>query len=243
MPYVYTAAYYDAFLKPQPNETYEAFVTRCTGAMMTLEPGMTQEEALELCLRAWGHYLFGSAKEMTVTLKRELYGANGIYFEPWWGDWTIAEIHSAVLPTITYSAVEKARAGSGDSFRIQKSVEDKQLVFGWANVAKDANGQYPLDWDGDVTEPEELEQAAYTFVLKYRETGEQHQGEAKGYLVESMMFTKEKQEVLGIPPGILPEAWWVGFYLPDKEVFQKVKSGEYEMFSVQGVGKRVPTGQ
>ncbi|MNP76704.1 hypothetical protein D3C76_1739960 [compost metagenome] len=70
-----------------------------------------------------------------------------------------------------------------------------------------------------------------------------HEGEAKGDLVESVMFTKEKMDAMGIPHGIVPEGWWVGFHIPDKEVFAKVKSGEYGMWSVQGTGRRVPTGQ
>lgn len=147
----------------------------------------------------------------------------------------------ATPPTGTES--DMGTSGDGNMFRISKSVEDKQLVFGWANIAVDIDGTYPLDWDGDVTPPEELEKAAYTFVLKYRATGENHQGGVKGNLVESIMFTKEKQQAMGIPEGIVPEGWWVGFHIPDKEVFAKIKSGEYEMFSVQGSAHRAPTGQ
>jgi hypothetical protein len=57
------------------------------------------------------------------------------------------------------------------------------------------------------------------------------------------MFTKEKQSALGIPDGVLPEGWWVGFHVPDAEVFAKIKTGEYEMFSVQGSAIKAPTGQ
>lgn len=242
MPYIESDAWYSASLKPQEGEGYAAFVTRCVPALQSLVPNITYEQAQAMVESAWGDYILRTASEATITIKRDLYESDA-YLDKWWGDWKIAEVHSATLPTITYSSVEKAKAASGDEFKIAKSVEEKQLVFGWANVSKEADGSYPIDWDGDVTPPEELENAAYTFVLKYRETGEQHQGEAVGHLVESIMFTKEKQEALGIPPGILPEGWWVGFYIPDKEVFEKAKKGEYEMFSVQGTAKRVPTGQ
>lgn len=125
-------------------------------------------------------------------------------------------------------------------FTKAREQEDEQLVFGWANWSLDKDGQVPFDWHGDIKSPAELEKAAYNFVLKYRATGEQHQGGVKGHLVESMMFTKEKMAAMGIPEGILPQGWWVGFHIPDKEVFAKVKSGEYQMFSIEGKSKRVP---
>lgn len=125
-------------------------------------------------------------------------------------------------------------------FEKSKTQEDEQLVFGWANWSVDPAGEVPFDWHGDIKAPAELEKAAYNFVLKYRATGENHEGDVKGSLVESMMFTKEKIAALGIPEGTLPVGWWVGFHVPDKEVFAKVKSGEYQMFSIQGKSKRVP---
>lgn len=126
------------------------------------------------------------------------------------------------------------------SFEKSRAQEDEQLVFGWANWSLDPEGNIPFDWHGDAKSPGELEKAAYNFVLKYRVTGEEHAGGVKGHLVESMMFTKEKMEAMGIPEGTLPQGWWVGFHIPDKEVFAKVKSGEYQMFSIEGKSKRVP---
>lgn len=123
---------------------------------------------------------------------------------------------------------------------ITKSNDDERLVFGWASVAKDEDGNYPLDHDGHIFEPEVLEKAAYDFVVDYRATGERHMGDSIGTMVESIMFTKEKMQVLGIPDGTLPEGWWVGFRIDDVEVFQKIKSGEYGMFSIQGTGNTKP---
>lgn len=124
--------------------------------------------------------------------------------------------------------------------QIQKFVEDEQNVFGWANVSLDTGGNHPLDWDGDQCDPEQLEKASYKFVTKCRESGEMHAGKAKGELIESIMFTKAKMNAMGIPEGCIPEGWWVGFHYPDKEVFNKVKSGKYKMFSIQGKAKRIP---
>lgn len=122
---------------------------------------------------------------------------------------------------------------------ISKMNDDQHLVFGWANVSINADGSIPLDWQGDITSPEVLEKAAYQYVLKYRTTGEMHQGEAVGYLIESCMFTKQKMQAMGIPEGVLPEGWWVGFYIPDDEVVDKIKSGQYKMFSIQGKARRL----
>ena len=123
---------------------------------------------------------------------------------------------------------------------LTKMHDEQHLVFGWANVSLDKDGSAPLDWQGDITKTEVLEKAAYSFVLKHRVTGEMHQGEAVGQLVESIMFTKDKMAALGIPEGTVPEGWWVGFFIPDDEICAKIKTGEYKMFSIQGKAKRIP---
>lgn len=122
---------------------------------------------------------------------------------------------------------------------IYKSNSDEHLVFGWANVSVTEDGDVPLDWQGDITAPAVLEKAAYNFVLKHRTTGEMHQGDVVGHMVESVMFTKQKMASMGIPEGIVPEGWWIGFYVPDDEIVAKVKSGEYKMFSIQGKAKKL----
>lgn len=242
--YMFTQDYYRQHLCAQPGETKSAFISRCTTGLRLIDPAMTEAEAKALVESGWAHNVLKNALRATVRLERDIPDDFVPMEDLDYYDWKIAEVLTAETATITYSALDTATAGSGDEFKIAKSVEEKQLLFGWANVAKDANGNYPIDWDGDVTAPEDLEDAAYGFVLKYRTSGEQHQeGSVVGQLVESMMFTKEKQAALGIPEGIVPEGWWVGFYIPDKEVFTKAKSGEYEMFSVEGRAKRVPTGQ
>ena len=44
-------------------------------------------------------------------------------------------------------------------FKIAKSDDDKHLAFGWANVAIHADGEEIEDWQEDIIEPEELENA------------------------------------------------------------------------------------
>jgi hypothetical protein len=127
-----------------------------------------------------------------------------------------------------------------NNLEISKFYDDEQLVFGWASVARDATGTRPLDWQGDLIDAEDLEKAVYLFNLDYRETNEMHAGPSKGSLVESVMFTKEKMRAMGIPEGIVPEGWWVGFKIDDRETYTKVKQGIYKMFSIEGSGQRIP---
>lgn len=138
------------------------------------------------------------------------------------------------------------------SYEIAKIDEDECLVFGFANVsvskrtASGEGGEVFKDLQGDLIEPAQLEKAAYTHVLEFREADEMHRGSAKGQLVESIVFTHEKleafakdengvvnQEHLAVLKQIFPPRWWVGYKF-DKEAFAGVKSGKYTMFSIAG---------
>ena len=134
------------------------------------------------------------------------------------------------------------KTGAQACFTITKTEPDKMMVFGWSNVAVDESGQQITDLQGDVIDPEELEKAAYDHVLNFRNTGERHDPglRKKGRLVESCVFTKEKQAAIGIPPGTVPEGWWVGYKIDDQEAWEKIKKGEYQSFSVEGKGQRTP---
>ena len=128
----------------------------------------------------------------------------------------------------------------GKEFAITKVADEQQIVLGWANVSMTEDGIPIEDYQHDMIEPEELERAAYEYVLKFRDTGEGHNPKLrkKGKLVESVVFTKEKLEVMGIPEGTIPLGWWIGFKIEDKSTWDKVKKGEYTMFSIEGTGER-----
>lgn len=125
------------------------------------------------------------------------------------------------------------------SVSIHKSNDEKRLAFGWANVSITAGGEEIVDWQEDMIDPEELENAAYRFVEFYREGGEMHERGGCAVLVESVVFTEEKMVAMGIEKGILPIGWWIGFHVTDDEVWEKIKSGEYSMFSIEGQAERV----
>lgn len=125
-------------------------------------------------------------------------------------------------------------------FKIAKSIEDKRIAFGWASIAKVEAGNDLVDLSDDIIEPDTLENAAYEFVKLYREGGEMHERGGCATLVESIVFTPEKMSAMGIPEGTLPTGWWIGFNVTDDEVWSKVKSGEYPMFSIEGEAVREP---
>ena len=129
-----------------------------------------------------------------------------------------------------------------NNYTIMKTDDDKRLVFGWASVSITVDGQQLEDHQKDIIDPEDLEEAAYEYVLNFRDTGEEHiqSLRKKGKLVESCVFTAEKQRAMGIPEGIIPVGWWIGFKIEDDDAWEKVKNGTYRMFSIEGKGTREP---
>lgn len=131
------------------------------------------------------------------------------------------------------------------TFKIAKRSEDKRQVFGWALVSHDwdmSTGEPVLkqliDHQGDMVDVEVLEDMAYTFVMKYREAGEMHERGETGTCIESVCMTLEKQIAMGIPKGKCPVGWWLGFYITDDDVWEKIKTGKYKDFSIEGSGVR-----
>ena len=134
--------------------------------------------------------------------------------------------------------VEKAEADNRSTVSVLKLDPARQLVFGWASVAISKDGQVVVDRQGDIIPPQELEDAAYEYVLEYRVANEGHTEMTRGHLVESMVFTPEKLEKMGLPAHGAPTGWWVGFKL-DADTFAKVQSGELAMFSIEGEAVQV----
>lgn len=124
--------------------------------------------------------------------------------------------------------------------KIVKADSAKQNVFGWAYVAKDAEGYTLVDGEGDFIEHEEdLEDVAYNYALNFRDASDTHIMKGVGTMIESIVFTPEKAKAMGIPPGSIPElAWWVGFHVEDARVWKGIEDQEYTSFSIGGKGTR-----
>ena len=124
--------------------------------------------------------------------------------------------------------------------QILKLDEEKRIAFGWAYLAEHGDGRLVIDKQGDfIDDPEVLETAGYNFTLQYRDAGDMHiRKSGIGHLVESMVFTPEKIEKMGLADSGIPTGWWIGFYVEDDDVWAKVQKGEYTGFSIGGKGKR-----
>lgn len=120
-------------------------------------------------------------------------------------------------------------------WNVAKSDDAAQQVFGWANISLRKDGEIVTDLHADQIPAEELEQSAYQFVVDQGMSGVDHDGaEPNGVLIESMFFSAEKQQALGITEGTLPVGWWLGFHFPDRGIYESVVKGERTMFSVEG---------
>ena len=128
------------------------------------------------------------------------------------------------------------------SFHITKADDDKRLVFGWALVSATSDGQQIIDHQGDIVDQDELEQGVYDYVLNFRDAGEEHISSLrkKARMVESVVFTEEKIQAMGIPQGTVPYGWWIGFYVDDDKTWELIKNGTYQMFSIEGKAIREP---
>jgi hypothetical protein len=121
---------------------------------------------------------------------------------------------------------------------IVKTDPHRRMVYGWAYVAKDANGAQVIDHSGDVIDdPEELEKAAVDFVVNSRNGDSDHDNKPKAVLVESLYLDKAKAESMGLDCPV-PTAWWVGFRINDEPMWQRVLKGELTSFSIGGSGLR-----
>lgn len=114
---------------------------------------------------------------------------------------------------------------------IKKAEPDKQLIFGWASVVE-KDGMAIVDKQGDVIAIDDLENAAYVYVMESRTHGDMHDVKYSAKMVESMVFTKEKQRALGIDLGQV--GWWVGFKVDDPELWAAHKRGDRPEFSIGG---------
>jgi hypothetical protein len=145
----------------------------------------------------------------------------------------------ARITRIIFKDAPRRRADEADwsiPFEVRKVDEDKQLVFGWSSIST-VDGDLVVDKQGDSIPVDELEAAAYGFVLHSRSASDMHEKANIGRLVESMVFSKQKQDLLGIDLGM--EGWWTGFRVDDLQTWALVKQGKRPMFSIGGRGQRM----
>ena len=118
--------------------------------------------------------------------------------------------------------------------KVQKSDDEKRQVFGFFSIIS-TDGVPVIDSQGDVILAADIEKAIYRYVKFSGMGDDRHDGRCKAKLIESMWFSKEKQEALGLDLGF--EGWWGGFEVHDEVMWAKIKTGEYQSFSIGGAGR------
>jgi len=130
---------------------------------------------------------------------------------------------------------------------IEKLNEDQHLVFGLSSLSVTADGEVYTDLQDDQINPEDLEKAAYEYVINSREGDVNHDRVQASTLVESFVVTPQKLDMLlraceykGTTPAFKGVALWVGFKVEDEETWARVKSGELRAFSIEVTARRRP---
>lgn len=133
--------------------------------------------------------------------------------------------------------------GSDIEFRgeFSKFDDSKMQAFGWASIVK-KDGSPVVDKQGDYITIEDLEDAGYSYVQKSRVGGDMHRRDGEGPahvsdMIESMIFTPEKIEKMGLPDNF-PQGWWVGYQINDPVVWDEVRKRGRTGFSIHGRGLR-----
>jgi hypothetical protein len=126
---------------------------------------------------------------------------------------------------------------------IEKTDTDKRQVFGYCTVTH-VNGEPVVDRQGDYVPLDEIEKAAYTYVVNSRKGGDMHTRDGElplqtSDMVESFVVTPEKLQTMGLDENAIPHGWWVGFKVNDDKQWEMVKNGERTAFSIHGSGRRV----
>jgi hypothetical protein len=157
----------------------------------------------------------------------------------------------AVPNRVPESSAEKNNFSKADSpdltweGTIEKTDTDKRQVFGYCTVTH-VNGEAVVDRQGDYVPLDEIEKAAYTYVVNSRKGGDMHTRAGRNGeiplqtsdMVESFVVTPEKLLTMGLDENAIPHGWWVGFKVNDDKQWEMVKSGERTAFSIHGQGKR-----
>ncbi|MBF0560711.1 MAG: hypothetical protein HQL37_01595 [Alphaproteobacteria bacterium] len=141
-------------------------------------------------------------------------------------------------------ALDRTRRESGESTgrawslpaRVAKASPSGKELWAWASVVE-ADGLPVVDSQDDVIDVAELEKAADTFMTQSRDVGLMHETTGMGRVVQSLVFTRELQEALGIHLGKV--GWLVKLAITDPGMQRRVASGEIRALSIGGRGQRV----
>lgn len=123
---------------------------------------------------------------------------------------------------------------SGRFVRISKLRYDKQICYG---VVLEPDTE---DLQGDIISAEEIEKTAHGYLKNARKVKDRHVAKTDACPVESYIAPQDLFFRSG-PFGdqeVRKGSWVLGVHVSDPELWRKIESGDYEGFSVGGVGVR-----
>ena len=129
----------------------------------------------------------------------------------------------------------RVRVGKSASVPIFKINKYKQIVYGVVLAPDEA------DLQSDFMTAEDIEEAAHEYLSQSRVVGQMHEGPIDAAVVESYIapadFDSEGQHG---PQKVKKGSWIIGVKVNDPKEWAKVLEGEYNGFSVGGMGVRDP---
>jgi hypothetical protein len=133
---------------------------------------------------------------------------------------------AAIMNAIMGNEVEK-----NFSVNIAKSDDEQRIVWGWASVATE-DGKPVVDLQGDVITPAEMEKMANDFMSSVRTGKAMHEGPKIGEFIHSMPLTNELAKAFDLHTD--REGWIVAMKVYDDEVWEKIRGGQFQGFSIGG---------
>lgn len=126
--------------------------------------------------------------------------------------------------------------------------DERRLIFGWAHIARKADGSLPYDSQGDVVDtPEALkawEDRFYDFLPESPTADDMHEEFGVAKIVGGLCFTPEVTKALGIPDGIIPTGQFIVVRVPNTPrgdtLWDEAKSMQKPAFSIVAAVRRVP---
>ena len=114
---------------------------------------------------------------------------------------------------------------------ILKRNDEKRIVTGLVLVPEKYDAQL------EIISAEEIEKAAYDYMLRSRNIDTMHQTNAPIYVVESYVAPCDLT-IEGTP--VIKGSWVLSVFITDDVLWEKVKKGDYRGFSVLGLANKTP---
>jgi hypothetical protein len=145
--------------------------------------------------------------------------------------WTVA---SAKKWVADHPDIGKGPTAKRLYVEILKQDDEEHLITG---VAMAANR---VDLQTDYIEPSEIKKTMIAFMERYQQFGLDHKGECDQVRLVECWQARASFVEEGSKYQVQKDDWVVTVHVLDEELWQRVKSGEYRGFSIEGYAHRIP---